>query len=280
MDSGAVPSGTAPGQDEEAIVAAELQKLQDYRSTVAEENHKYIAEHPELRTLIDDFISAAISHKPADLVKFGAFYFSDLKKNGKIGPYPVVIAGPSGVGKGTLINKLISQFPNSFGFSVSHTTRPPREGEENGVHYNFVSKAAFEEAVEKGDFIEYAKVHTNYYGTSKLAVEKVRALGKVCILDIDIQGVQSVKRSTMDCKYLFIEPPSMLELESRLRGRGTETAEKIKIRLENARDELEYGKEEGNFDCVVTNDDVAICFVKIVDALQDWYPDQDLYLGK
>jgi guanylate kinase len=122
-------------------VAAELQKLQDYRSTVAEDNQKYIAGHPELRTLIDDFISAAISHKPPDLVKFGASYFNDLK-TGNIGPYPVVIAGPSGVGKGTLINKLIAQFPDSFGFCVSHTTRAPREGEQDGVHYNFVTKVS------------------------------------------------------------------------------------------------------------------------------------------
>ena len=147
--------------------------MQDYRSKIGVENQKYIADHPELRTLVDDFVAAAISHKPDDLVKFGAFFFSDLRKNSKLGPCPVVIAGPSGVGKGTLINKLLALFPETFGFSVSHTTRAPRPGEENGVHYNFVTKGEFEQAVEKNDFIEYAKVHTNYYGTSLQAVEKV-----------------------------------------------------------------------------------------------------------
>lgn len=132
-----------------------------------------------MRTLIDDFVAAVIAHKPADLVKFGAFFFSDLRKNGGLGPCPVVIAGPSGVGKGTLINRLLAQFPESFGFSVSHTTRAPRPGEENGVHYNFVTKGEFEQAVEKGDFIEYAKVHTSYYGTSLLAVEKVSDLSSL-----------------------------------------------------------------------------------------------------
>lgn len=155
-------------------VAAELQKLQDYRSKIGSENQRYIDAHPELRSLIDDFVASVIAHKPDDLVKFGSFFFSDLRKNGKLGPCPVVIAGPSGVGKGTLINMLLAKFPEVFGFSVSHTTRGPRAGEENGVHYNFVTKSDFEQAVEKGDFIEYAKVHTSYYGTSIQAVEKVR----------------------------------------------------------------------------------------------------------
>ena len=177
-------------------VAAELKKLQDQRHIIAQENKKYIDKHPELATLIDQFVSACISHKPTDIVKFGAHFFNDLRKSaGKGGPCPVVFAGnyslfyclcllepmgvnlklsgPSGVGKGTLVNKLISKFPNFFGFSVSHTTRAPRPGEENGVHYNFVNKTDMEEAIERGDFIEHAKVHTNFYGTSFDAVEKV-----------------------------------------------------------------------------------------------------------
>lgn len=140
------------------------------------DNKCYVDRHPELRTIIDEFVAATISFKPDDIVKFAATYFSDLKKNGKLGPKPFVIAGPSGVGKGTLIDKLLTKYPETFGFSVSHTTRSAREGEVNGVHYNFVSKPAFEEAVERGDFIEYAKVHANYYGTSIQAVEKVRLL--------------------------------------------------------------------------------------------------------
>lgn len=157
-------------------IAAELHKLQVYRTTIGSENQKYVDSHPELRTLVDDFVAAVIAHKPEDLIKFGTFFFNDLRKNGKLGPCPVVIAGPSGVGKGTLINRLLEKFPEVFGFSVSHTTRAPRPGEENGVHYNFVTKGDFEQAVEKGDFIEYAKVHANYYGTSQLAVEKVSML--------------------------------------------------------------------------------------------------------
>lgn len=150
--------------------------MEQYRSAIGEANDQYIRKHPELRTLLDDFVTAVINHKPNDLVNFGTFYFNNLRKNGKVGPCPIIIAGPSGVGKGTIINKLLESFPELFGFSVSHTTRAPRQGEVDGVHYNFVTKADFEEAVERGDFVEYAKVHTNYYGTSIQAIEKVRRL--------------------------------------------------------------------------------------------------------
>ena len=150
-----------------------MKKLQEYRSDINKENQKYIDAHPELKSIIDQFITATIIHKPTDLVKFGSFFFNNLYRNGKIGPCPIVIAGPSGVGKGTLISKLLAKFPGVFGFSTSHTTRAPRSGEVDGLHYNFVTKSDFEEAVERGDFIEFAKVHLNYYGTTYYAVEKV-----------------------------------------------------------------------------------------------------------
>lgn len=260
-------------------LANELQKLQLYREQIMEENKTYVESHPELSTLLDEFVSAVMSHKPTDLVKFGYFYFSNLRKNGATGPSPVVIAGPSGVGKGTLIDKLLARFPELFGFSVSHTTRAPRPGEVDGVHYYFVSKEEFEDAVERGDFVEYAKVHTNYYGTSYGAIDKVRAAGKVCLLDIDIQGVQNVKKSQLDSKYVFIAPPSLKELEARLRGRNTESAEKIKVRLENAVAEIAYSKEAGNFDSVLVNEQVDDSFGRLVRLLQAWFPDLDLYLG-
>lgn len=158
-------------------IIAELQKLQDYRNKIADENQKYIDAHPEMRMLIDEFVSAAIQAKPNDLVKFGSFFFTHWKKHGSVGPCPVVIAGPSGAGKTTLINKLMKKFPNLCGFSISHTTRNPRQGEENGVHFNFVTKEEFEEMIEKRQFVEHTKLHMNYYGTSIQSIEKVRAIG-------------------------------------------------------------------------------------------------------
>lgn len=119
------------------------------------------------------------------------------------------------------------------------------------------------------------KVHGNYYGTSIAAVESVQKEGKICILDIDIQGVMKVKESSLMPRYLFISPPSMEELEKRLRGRGTETEEAIKKRLGNAKKELDYGQEAGNFDRIFVNADLKSCFEDIVSAFKDWYPHLD-----
>lgn len=126
-------------------------------------------------------------------------------------------------------------------------------------------------AIEQGKFIEHAQVHTNFYGTSFEAVEKIQNQGKICVLDIDIQGVQNVKRSGLDCKYIFIAPPDMETLENRLRGRGTETEEKIAVRLKNAKSELEYGLAEGNFDAIVVNTTLDDAFIRLLSFLDEFY---------
>ena len=130
-----------------------------------------------------------------------------------------------------------------------------REGEQDKVHYNFTTVDTIKKEIDEGKFIEYANVHGNYYGTSVAAVESVSSTGKICILDIDVQGVRNVKKSSLDAIYIFIAPPSMEELEKRLRGRGTETEEAVLKRIKNAKGELEYGTDK-NFDRVFTNDDL------------------------
>ena len=169
---------------------------------------------------------------------------------------PIVMCGPSGVGKGTLINRLMADFPGKFGFSVSHTTRAPRPGETDGVHYNFVEKAAMEADIAEGKFLEHAHVHENIYGTSLAAVEAVATKGQVCVLDIDVQGAEIVKKSTLDALFVFIAPPSMEELEKRLRGRGTEKEESIQKRLANAAGEMAKTEVDGFFHAVIVNDDL------------------------
>lgn len=160
------------------------------------------------------------------------------------------------MGKGTLIAMLQREFPDKFGFSVSHTTRAPRPGEVNGTHYNFVDKATMEQDIADGKFLEHAHVHQNIYGTSFAAVRKVSKSGKICLLDIDVQGAELVKKSDLKAAYVFIAPPSMEELERRLRGRGTETEDAVLKRLENARTEMAKKDVDGFFDAVIVNDDV------------------------
>lgn len=171
---------------------------------------------------------------------------------------PLVVCGPSGVGKGSVIEALKKMHPRAFGFSVSHTTRKPRPGEEDGVHYNFVDAETIEKIIgEEGRMLEHAKVHGNIYGTSRSEVEKVlRVQGKICILDIDVQGCRQCRASGLEGTYVFVRPPSLEVLEARLRGRGTETEDKILMRLGNAQAEMDASQEPGLFDHHIVNDEV------------------------
>lgn len=174
---------------------------------------------------------------------------------------PIVISGPSGTGKSTLLKKLFAEYPGKFGFSVSNTTRSPREGEVDGVDYNFLSVEEFKHNIEANKMIEWAQFSGNYYGTAFEGVERVLQLGQTCLLDIDMQGVKSVKASEMDARYLFIAPPSIQDLRKRLEGRGTETAESLEKRLAAATAELEYA-ETGAHDLIIVNDDLEKCYAQ------------------
>ncbi|CAN6453874.1 unnamed protein product [Victoria cruziana] len=183
-------------------------------------------------------------------------------------PKPIVISGPSGVGKGTLISKLMKEFPSTFGFSVSHTTRFPRVGEKDGVHYHFTDRDTMENDLKEGKFLESAAVHGNLYGTSIDAVEAVTDSGKRCILDIDVQGAKLVKASSLEAVFVFISPPTFEELEKRLRERGTETEEQIQKRLRNAKAELEEGRSSGVFEYVLVNGELETCYENLKKILE------------
>jgi guanylate kinase len=184
-------------------------------------------------------------------------------------PKAVVIAGPSGVGKGTLIERLRNEFPALFGFSVSHTTRQPRVGEQDGVHYHFTTVPEIQRDIEAGLFIEHAQVHGKFYGTSVAAVGAVRDKGRICILDIDVQGCRLVRDKKLPAKFFFIAPPSMEVLEHRLRGRGTEDETAILKRLANAMGEIEAKDEPGLFDVVIVNDNLDKAFADIKEHLTE-----------
>lgn len=181
----------------------------------------------------------------------------------KIQQRPLILCGPSGSGKSTLLGKLMKEFPNRFGFCVSHTTRKPRPGESNGEHYHFTSREEMLNAIKNGEFIESAEFSGNIYGTSKKAVECVLSDGKICILDIDVQGVKQVRKTDLNPWYVFLKPPSLEELENRLRARKTETDASLKLRLDVASKEIEYGVQPGNFDLVVINDDLEHAYAQL-----------------
>ncbi|KAL8983061.1 MAG: hypothetical protein Q9205_002591 [Flavoplaca limonia] len=182
---------------------------------------------------------------------------------------PVVISGPSGTGKSTILKRLFAAHPNTFGFSVSHTTRAPRSGERDGIEYNFTTKESFLKLVDEGGFIEHAQFGGNHYGTSVKAVEDVAEKGRICVLDIEMEGVKQVKRTELNARFLFLSPPSVQVLEQRLRGRGTENEDSLRKRLDQAAKEMAFSKEEGVHDKIVINDELEKAYKEVDEWIMD-----------
>lgn len=175
-----------------------------------------------------------------------------------------VISGPAGVGKGTVVSALRKRFPDLY-VSISATTRPPRRGEVDGVHYFFVDENSFDQMIAGNDLLEWALVHRKYrYGTPRRPIEEAIASGRTAILEIDLQGARQVRQSMPQAYQIFLKPPSWDELVRRLTGRGTESAEAIDRRLATARTELAAAHE---FDSVVVNARLEETVDELVDLL-------------
>jgi guanylate kinase len=163
----------------------------------------------------------------------------------------IVLTGPSGVGKGTLMQKLLQLHPELY-YSVSATTRSPRPGEINGQNYYFINRSQFEKLVAQGELLEWAEFAGNYYGTPRAAVLEQIQSGKLVILEIELEGARQIKASYPNALSIFILPPSFSELEKRIRGRGQDSQEAIARRLNRAQEEIEAAAE---FDLQIVNDD-------------------------
>ncbi|MBO4712892.1 MAG: guanylate kinase [Fibrobacter sp.] len=166
-----------------------------------------------------------------------------------------VMSAASGAGKTTLKDKVIGEFPDIV-YSISATTRKPREGEVDGVHYFFKTKEEFEKLIKEDGLIEWNEVHGNYYGTPKFFVEDMLRQGKRVLFDLDVFGKVNFDKVYPDATGILILPPSEEELERRLRGRGTDSEEVIRLRLENAKKEMEFAKTKGKYEYTIINDDL------------------------
>ena len=179
-------------------------------------------------------------------------------------PKLFVVSGPSGVGKGTLVSLVREQRPD-LGLTVSATTRQPRPGEVDGVSYHFLTNDDFDRRVEAGEFLEWANVHGNRYGTLASEVDRNRSAGKSVSLEMDVQGALNVRKVFPDAVLVFIEPPSMEVLEQRLRGRETESEESLRLRLADAAGELELAPR---YDERIVNDDLERATSELLQVLE------------
>ena len=171
-----------------------------------------------------------------------------------------VYSGPSGVGKGTLKEKLIAEFGDCLAFSVSATTREARPGEVDGRDYFYISRQEFEERIANNQFLEYAEYSGNLYGTPREYVDSMLASGKHVLLEIEVQGANQVMERASDCASIFVLPPSLEELERRLRGRGTENEESVRMRIEKARWEI---TQAPRYKHQIINEDVDAAYAQL-----------------
>ena len=187
-----------------------------------------------------------------------------------------IICGPSGVGKGTVVARLLASDPTLY-FSVSATTRAPRPGEQDGKHYHFLTMEQFEQWITEDQFLEHAQFVGNRYGTPQLYVDKAMEQGRDVLLDIEIQGAEQVHRKRPDAVRIYVAPPSWAELERRLIGRGTEDMERVRSRLERGKVEFAAAKD---FDYFVINDTVdhAVSEIQAIMAAEHCRPDERITL--
>lgn len=177
-----------------------------------------------------------------------------------------VVSAPSGTGKTTLNRRLIQEFPESIEMSVSHTTRPARIGEEDGVHYHFTIREEFQKMIANQEFIEWAEVHGNLYGTSRFELDRIKNLGKKAVLEIDVQGWQKARHLLPMAESIFILPPSMSSLWERLEQRGSDHLDIRLLRLKNAHEEISNAYDYKYF---IVNEDLETAYRKLKSIIVD-----------
>jgi guanylate kinase len=249
----------------------EMAIVDQRKQELGEQHSEYLQAHPELQDLLNDFLSSTLLNKPDNIFTYAREFFSKFNL-APVRTKPLIVLGPSGVGKSTMLTRLMQRFPETFEFSVSTTTRAPRPGEQEGVHYFFVTREEFQQQVEEGRFLEWAEVHPNLYGTCRETVESSMTKGKVCVLDIDVQGALQINEKGLDCNYIFVMPPSMAELERRLKERSMEEDSVLRVTLRNAAAEIEKAKSNPQiFKDFIVNEEMDSAVEEFYHKLTQFY---------
>eukprot|EP00826_Nyctotherus_ovalis_P057652 TRINITY_DN7891_c0_g1_i1.p1 TRINITY_DN7891_c0_g1~~TRINITY_DN7891_c0_g1_i1.p1 ORF type:complete len:286 (-),score=90.69 TRINITY_DN7891_c0_g1_i1:114-971(-) len=231
---------------------------------------EYIQQHPELLEILNSFIFNLLLREPRDVAAFARTYFDSFDLRASYFK-PLVISGPSAVGKGTLIRMLLKEFPDAFELSVSYTTRDPRPGEVHGKDYYFIKISQFNDMVRQNMFVEHCVVHGNLYGTAKSEITRITKDHRICIIEIDVEGAKKVQSSGVEANFMFVNPPSMRTLMDRILKRGTETRAAVEIRMENAKGEVSFANSSMLYRYKLVNDVLEKSYKEFKEMIMEIY---------
>jgi len=241
---------------------------------LVEDNYTFLTNKPEIKQLLNDYMANILLHKPDDVFKFTKDYFSILAEVPNISKV-LTIVGPSGVGKGVLIKRLCEEFPE-VALACSHTTREQREGEVHGKDYYFCTKEKFLDLIIKNELVEHNVYLDYYYGTSKGEIKRLTNMNKIVLLELDVNGADSIYKSGIDSNFIGILPPAQDILRGRLKKRGQDSAEQINKRLEVGVTEATQIENSSFYNYRIVNDVFDTCYESLRNSVLALYP----YLNK
>ncbi|GMI03598.1 hypothetical protein TrLO_g5559 [Triparma laevis f. longispina] len=263
-----------------ALTFSEISDLNARKKAIKANHAEYVSGHPEIKSMLNDFMSACLLEKPQNIYNFALTHFSDLAphhshSSTSTGPSPLLITGPSGSGKSTLVDLLKKKYYGKFDTPLQTTSRMPRPGEDED-DYQFLPLSQVQQMIEDGKFCEYTSIVSDgvsenvIYGTTFASIQSVRSGMKICIILTDIEGYKKMKVSGLGFKSIFIKPPDLDALEDRLLDKGVGEGE-VPVLLEKAKEEIEYGEGEGGFDEVVENGVLEESFEAFGKVVEKWF---------
>jgi len=242
-------------------------KISTRKQQLIESHEEYTSKHPEMREILNDFLSSVLLNKPDDVYLFAKEYFHPFNPT-PVKDKPFIVCGPFGVGKKTLRNKVLEKYGDLFDYCVSHTTRAQKPGEDD-KQYHFVTEDQFKKMEKDGEFMEVAESWGSYYATSKAEIERITSEGKIPYIEVDFKGANGLK--SIAANFIFLYPPSIEELRRRIANRTEDTEELFKKRMELAIKEIELANNAVLFTNRITNDDLEKAEVQLCTLIEALY---------
>ena len=245
-----------------------LAYLSNRKNDLIESHEEYILSHPEIREVLNDFLSSVLLHKPDDVFVYAKEYFHPFNPTPLRGK-PFILVGPSGVGKDTLLTEVLKKYEGIFERKISYTTRPQKKHEKNQGNYYLITREEFQKKIEARDFVEFKEINGYLYGTCKKELKRISDAGRIPIIEVDVRGAIDINKTGLEGNFLFVYPPSFEELRKRI-GNRIETEEEFKKRIEASITEIELANNSVLFTNRLVNDklDKAVDqFFTLIEAL-------------